>query len=249
MRNDSLPHRPQYRLQTAIILICLTTARATDLPPLDFVVSTTNSAPLQLSTDGAAGNGIVGEISAEIARRLGRQARFVVTSRKRIEDDLRAGRADAICYATPQWVNAPLTWTAPFIPNAEVILMRRDAPTLASLGELRGKTVGTVLGYAYPQLTASLGDSYVRDDAPTMQVNVRKLLAGRTQYAIVDSLSLAYEARTTPELRSLPTLPTSQFKAQCGFSPRLAISAEQINRAVSGLERDGTLAQILARYR
>jgi polar amino acid transport system substrate-binding protein len=219
-----------------------------DAPPLTFVVSSANSAPLEITANGESSGGVIHDVSVELARRLGRQARFVTTSRKRIEDDLRVGRADALCYATPQWINAPLSWTIPFIPNGEVIVMRQEAPAIKSLSDLRGKTLGAVLGYAYPQLQLA-GGGITRDDAPSMQVNIRKLLTGRTQYAIVDSLSLAYEARTNSELTKMPTFATSQFKAQCGFATRLNIPTKQINDAVAGMERDRTLDRILARYR
>ena len=72
-----------------------------------------------------------------------------------------------------------------------------DAPAIAAATELADQSVGTVLGYRYPELKGVLGDRFQRDDAPDMSANLRKLAAGRVRYAIVDQLTLQYEMRTT----------------------------------------------------
>ncbi len=58
----------------------------------------------------------------------------------------------------------------------------------------------------YPELEKALGENFLRDDSPSVDKAIRKLMAGRFRYVLVDKLSLEYQSRTEPLLAHLPHL-------------------------------------------
>ena len=49
---------------------------------------------------------------------------------------------------------------------------------------VKGKRVGTVLGFHYPDVEKRLGTDFVRDDAPSSPLSLRKWQLGRSDYVI-----------------------------------------------------------------
>jgi len=189
--------------------------------------------------------GILKELGDLLARQLGRQARYLTLPSKRAPQGLRDGLGDLICYSRPQWIGADLYWTAMFIPNAEVIAAHADSPPLQRLEQLEGQRVGTVLGYRY-------GDTEVRarllrDDAPDMTANLRKLAAGRTPYALTDLISLRAAQRQQPKLRL--ALQVERFGTGCALSPKSQLKPAELESAVQALVKAGEIERLLARYR
>ena len=216
-----------------------------------FVSTQGNTMPLAAFEDEQIKDGIVRDLGIAIARRLGRTARFVTVSRNRMVSSLVEGQADGVCYALPAWLgNAELRWSRPLIPNRDLVVGRMDAPTIASTAELADESVGTVLGYRYPELESVLGNRFRRDDAPDMPSNLRKLAAGRVRYAIVDQLTLQYEMRTAlSHFKPGSSLTIASFGAACAFSLKGRVSADELQRSADALLLDGTMDAILARYR
>jgi polar amino acid transport system substrate-binding protein len=128
-------------------------------------------------------------------------------------------------------------------------MARSEAPHLHGLAELADLRVGTVSGYRYPQLDAALGSHFLRDDGPTAEHSLRKLLAGRSQYAIVEQLMADFQLRGDPEHRLRIELVVNRFQPQCAFSQRSKLDHAQMKRALDTLIDDGSIDKILAHYR
>ena len=230
--------------------VCLADSAPISAPePIKFVALGTEPVPMGIYQGDVLAGGIVKDLGDAIAARLNTTAIFVPVSRKRVDEQLGSGTVDAICNALPDWYGVKLNWSAPLISNANLVMMRGGATAVSRFGQLRGRTIGGVHGYVYPDLDVLVGGNYARDDAPTVANSIWKLKAGRVDYAIVDQITLDWEMKKDGELRSFPTLLVRRYQSQCGFSPASKIPFARFTRAIDGLIKDGTIDRIMARYR
>lgn len=216
---------------------------------LVMIAPTNHAMPWAKFKDGVLTDGILKEMGEAIAARTGRRARFIDLPSKRVAGELTLGHGDGVCYVMPSWIAGDFNWTVPLIPSGGLLVAHPDVPVLKDLAHLAGEPIGTVIGYNYRQLDEALGPHYLRDDAPTMEHNVRKLAAGRRHYAIVEATSLAYLMRIDKSLRLRTDLVIATFKAKCAFSKRAQVPFAQIERAIDSLVSDGSIERILSHYR
>ena len=214
-----------------------------------FVASLDEAMPLAGFRDEKLSEGILKDIGEAIAIKIGANARFVTLPRKRSESALVSGTVDGVCYARPEWTDIKLNWSKPFILNGDMLVASPGVPMPENLTGMKGKTIGTILGYQYPELEAEIGKDYIRDDAPSMHTAINKILISRTPYSIVDKIIFSYEAKLRPALKSLPTLMVTNFAARCGFSPASSIPFERVNTAINQLVKDGTMDRIVQSYK
>ncbi|MES2148886.1 MAG: transporter substrate-binding domain-containing protein [Pseudomonadota bacterium] len=214
-----------------------------------FIAPTNHSMPLAGFDNGTLSAGIIKDLGDAIALGLGRKARYVNVPSRRVSRFLSSGQADGLCYVLPHWIPGQFDWSAPLVANASVIVARSDAPAVAAFGQLADRAVGTVSGYDYPQLDAALGARFVRDDAPSMDLMLRKLLAGRSQYAVVDKATLDYHVRADAASRLRVDLVFGQYMARCAFSRQSQVPFAQVEHVIQGLLDDGSVQRILLRYR
>jgi polar amino acid transport system substrate-binding protein len=205
--------------------------------------------PLASFSNGSLSAGILKDLGEALASRVGRQVRFVAVPSKRVSLVLAQGGADGVCYVQPHWIDGDFQWSAPFIPNAGMVLAHAGAPVIRSIGELRGQKVGTVAGYRYTIFERALGEGFLRDDAPSTQHNLLKLAAGRTSYALVDQATALYEIRNAPKDKPRIELAYESSKARCAFSRHSKVPFAELTRAIDAVAADGTVERILARYR
>lgn len=218
------------------------------LPPLVFIAPTNHSMPMARFQNGELAGGLLWDLGGMIAGRMGRRAVFVSIPSRRVSDALADGHADAVCYVLPRWIHGNFRWSQPLIPNGGMVVARSDAPVLHSLAELADKPVGTIVGYRYPEIEAALGSHFIRDDAPTMDSNFRKLDIGRMQYAVMELTTLNYRLRTEPRSHLRAEIGFNNFKAQCAFSLKSAVPFEQADQAINGLVGDGSIQALLDKY-
>lgn len=205
--------------------------------------------PIVRIENGVLTGGIIKDFGDALAKRLGRRALYVSVDGGAVSPVLTSGRADALCYVMPAWIDGDYHWSTPFLPDTEMLIARGDAPAVGSLRGLRNKPVGTVLGYRYPRIEQVLGEGFVRVDAANMDQNIERILIGKAQYALIGDTTLAYLQRGHPELHLRRELMFFSFKAQCAFSRKSSQLFEQANSAIDAMLKDGSINQILARYR
>lgn len=240
-------HSPSRLLPLAL---WITAARALAGPgELVMLAPIDQSMPLVRFQSGAISGGIVKDVGDALAQRLNRRVVYLNADTPDVTPFLSGGRADGMCYVMPFWIDGDYNWTPPFLPDAEMIAARHDAPHLRSLKDLKDKPVGTVVGYRYPRVHQVLGDRFRRVDAANMDRNIEQMVAGKVPYTIISEATLAYQQRIHPGLKVRAELVFSAYKAQCAFSKQSEVPFEEVSKAIDALIKDGSIAQILARYR
>lgn len=236
------------RRLTLLLLLMVGSAGALAQPKVVFMAPSNHSMPWADFHQGHLQGGILKDLGEALADRMGRQAQFLTLPSRRVREALRAGEADVLCYVIPGWIGDDFGWTLPVLPHAEVIAARVPSPPFTSLQDLAGRRVGTVLGYRYPHLESALGTRFMREDAPDMGANLRKLTAGRTPYAVTESITLRHHLQRHPDPPLQEVWEVERFDVPCALSLRSKLSLDEINKAIQALEHDGSLRRLLARY-
>lgn len=218
-------------------------------PPLVVVIDSATELPMADIVDGQLRGGLLPELAQLLGRQLGREIRFQLLPRKRVLEALLYGQVDFLCNYAPAWLPGPLQWSRPLLGHEDVLISRAKLPAPTSLGDLRGRTVGTVLGFVYPELERRLGSGFVRADAPSADANLRKLQQGRIDHAVVERRLLAHYQRSGRlSIAVHPPLPVSRVETQCALGSRARLSMPELDAAISAIQQDGSLQQLLARY-
>ena len=193
--------------------------------------------------------GILMDVGEAIAARLNRTARFLVLPSKRIVPALNSAQADGLCYVAPGWIEGDHNWTKPIFHNQSEVIARLDQPKIVSLSELENVPVGTIFTYHYPDFEEILGSRFKRIDAMSMELNLRMLEARRMDFAIVEQITLDYLKKTNRWIDLHEVYRGPRYGAMCAFSKKSSIPFQEVQDAINKLEQDGTMAEILARYR
>ena len=202
----------------------------------------------QFDNDKLSG-GILKDLSEAIARRMGRNIAFISVAGDQVSATLAQGKADGICYVRPFWIDGDYHWSRPLIPDAELVASLPSAPVVRSLLDLRDRPVGTVTAYRYPRVEQVLGLRFQRQDSPTMEENLRRMMQGAVRYTVLAQSTLSYQLKVNKALKLRPDLIFASFTAQCAFSKRGNADFGEVDKAINGLIDDGSVASILARYR
>jgi ABC-type amino acid transport substrate-binding protein len=239
----------QHRLLAAALWACSAAALAAPgelvmLAPLD------QAMPIARFQNGVVAGGIVKDFGDVLAQRLGRRPVYLNADSPEVTPALSSGRADAMCYVLPFWIDGDYHWSAPLFPDAEMIAARNDMPHMRSLKDLRDKPVGTVVSYKYHRVEQVLGARFKRVDAANMEANIQQMVAGKVPYTMISEATLNYQHRSNPASHKVRAdLVFSAYKAQCAFSKQSGVPFEEVSRAIDTLLKDGSIDRILARYR
>ncbi|HEY1131872.1 MAG TPA: transporter substrate-binding domain-containing protein [Roseateles sp.] len=218
-------------------------------PPLRFIAPMNHAMPFGRFEQGHLTAGIVKDISDHIAARLGREIEYVPVPPRRVSQVLAAGTADGVCYVARDWIDGDFHWSPPVLEHVGVVAAHPQAPAVVSLQQLAGLPLGTVYAYRYPQFERALGAQFVRDDAPSMLINLRKLAAHRVDYALTERITLEYHNKLQPGDGLKAALQTSPYRTHCAFTRAHELPLQQLDQAVRDMVRDGSVERILARYR
>lgn len=206
--------------------------------------------PMSRIDDGRLVDGVHKMLGEALARGTGRELRFLLLPRKRISKALQEGQADILCGYTPEWIEGDFLWTDPVFTAEEVLVTDANYPRPASIADLRGQPIGTILGYQHPEIEKILGAGFVRDDSPNMEINLEKLARGRVKHILIAQGVLDYRQRLRAfPLKLHPPLPAASFTTRCAVSRRGRLSLEEANHAIAAATKDGSIARILAQFR
>ncbi|MYM25476.1 transporter substrate-binding domain-containing protein [Duganella sp. FT135W] len=232
------------------LTLCLTSACAYAGPgELVMLAPIDQAMPIVRFQNGTLSGGIVKDVGDALATRLGRRAVYLNADSPEVTPALSGGRADGMCYLLPFWVDGDYNWSPPLLPDAEMIAARNDAPRLRSLKDLKDKPVGTVVGYRYPRVQQVLGARFKRVDVANMDKNIEQMMSGKVPYTMISESTLNYQHRIHPKLKLRAELVFSSYKAQCAFSQKSAVPFDEVSKAIDALIKDGSIDQIMARYR
>lgn len=197
--------------------------------------------------------GMVFDIGQALAARMGLTARWVVLPRKRLDAAAAAGEIDVRCYAIPAWVARPelYQFSDTLLTIDNIVIGRSGMPAIAQIDAIADKPVGTVLGFVYQALEPLAQQGrFRRDDAPSQSHVYKKLELGRSDYALGDSLSLAYHRRQQANSTIAPwRFVFEAIPFQCAILRSSRVPPDDVLTALREIKADKTVDKILARYR
>lgn len=222
-----------------------------DEPPLHVLVDGSIEMPQAQFKAGRPVDGLQYLLAMELGQRLGRTVRFRLVPRRRIAQLLGEGQeADLICNYIPGWLPGPLQWSRPYLDDADMLVTASRRPAPAQLQDVAGQRIGTVSGFLYPETETALSSGFVRDDAPNLITNLRKLASGRIDHAIVGRVTFEYlQRRGELPLELHPPLVIARLRTACALSPRSSLPLAQLDGAIAAMQADGSLARIVERFR
>jgi polar amino acid transport system substrate-binding protein len=119
--------------------------------------------------------------------------------RKRLQVLLESGGLDGIVIGMmPKWVDDPMRvkylWTEPFAYDRFVLVSSAKKPVYYGRTALKASVrMGVTLGYVYPRVDQWIARrKFIRDEAPTEERNLDKLVRGRVDAVIVSASILRY---------------------------------------------------------
>lgn len=234
------------------LLLLASQASMAGQPALRFSVSESWSMPLVELDEHQPTAGILFDIMNRLAQQVGRQAEFHVMPRLRIQTALENAEIDVRCYTAKAWITTlkgDFLWSEP-------ILVQRDLLLASPLtvgpypDQFDNEVVGTVLGYNYPQLQALFErHNLVREDARNQEHVLRKLAAGRYNYAVGHELAMNWINRELPPAERLKAVSViSEQPAACVVRNDPALPVRQILDTLQKMAESGEIQKIVERY-
>lgn len=211
------------------------------------------SMPLIQLDDYQPTSGILFDIMQSLSRQVGMRAEFHVLPRLRVQAALERGEVDIRCYAAQAWVpnlSGDYFWSLPILYQRDLLIASPQTAAGPYPEQFSNETVGTVLGYNYPDLQ-HLFDNHqlVREDARSQEQTLRKLAAGRYNYAVSSQLALDWVNRDLPAIQRLKVISlVSEQPAGCILRNDPSLPTQRILRTLVRMRVSGEIQQIIDRY-
>lgn len=226
--------------------------------PITYGMNDNNSPPfLQINNSTETPviqGGLFFDLGLEIGKKLKRPIRFMLTPRKRLDPGLADGEIELVCYNTEAWAGSyakDYNWSIPIFKQSNLVVglkkNMKNAP-LKSLKDLKGKTLGTTLGFVYPALVSYFKDGRIkREDALSGADNIAKLHSERVQYIILNNLEYNYYRKKDSSLQKAP-FEIDPINVKCASSKKSDLKISDINTAVIKSKKTGRLQKVFLAY-
>jgi len=166
----------------------------------------------------------------------------------------REGLLQIECCVSKSWrSSAPQVesslWTVPVLEAEEMLIFAPGKRfPYRRLEDLRGRAIATVRGYGYA------GSEYFqRNDGADVRALIYRVVQGHSEAGILDRLEWRYLQHENAQLQAPPwnveegpVINRSQLRLR--LHPALAGRLAAFNAAIVALQRDGSLARIVARH-
>lgn len=206
--------------------------------------------PLVFDEDPSNIKGILPDYIQALAEILGVSIKSEVLTRYRLEPFLLKGDLDILCYTSRVWSSQEkaLQWSQPLFSKHEVLLGKKPLPK--NLEDLKGQRIGTMLQYVYPRLTPYFDKKIlIREDGPTEELNLKKLMAGRIDYIVTDEIYIDYFKTKNPQFeKGQERLKLQKYPVECSLGPKSKVSLKDLNSAIEQLQKSGKLRNIFKKY-
>lgn len=222
--------------------------------PLKFGFNPSNSPPLlyQFENDGMpmATGGLIFEMSVAIAEDLADDYVLVRTPRQRISEQLNSNKLDLICHNSESWGHAfsdEVVWSKPLFNYSNVLVAKKEIP-YAWPDQIPNARIGTVENYRYVDLESQFKNQTLeRVDAPSVLVNLRKLLADRLDYVVMSEIEFNFHRATNPQLQR-STFVIGKTDIRCSLSKKSTLTLQRLNKTIDQLTRKRVFQKIYAKY-
>lgn len=178
------------------------------------------------------------------------RARFVAMATRK------QGRIDGIAlFLSPAFLKQPLSkrvaWSVPLFSDHNVMVFR-NGQAAEMPGNLRSLRFGSVRGHEYQFINSMPRRGKMRvEEVGDEMTNLRKLVAGRIDFTLLNRLHFRALSQTAPGLEVLEAVPEpgGDFQRHVLISPDLPQPASQhVAAAVQSLQRDPEWQATLARF-
>jgi ABC-type amino acid transport substrate-binding protein len=199
-------------------------------------------------------SGLMKDLGDALARTLGMRPEYMVVSRNRVESNILQSKVDIHCNANPKWYSnaARLGWTREFFPQIERLISLKTEPDITEIDQLKGKRIGTTLGYHYALLEPMWqAKQATRVNDTRIDLLMRALQVKITDVAIDSELEFAAWAKANPhDARALKVHPMvfSSVPTMCAVAPNANVSVKELDQAIEKMDKGGQIKAILARY-
>ncbi|MBI5878667.1 MAG: amino acid ABC transporter substrate-binding protein [Chloroflexi bacterium] len=197
-------------------------------------------------------SGFDADLSRELARRMNLRAEFVTTGYDALYEELAAGHYDVIVSALPydRLRSQDVAFSDIYFRGGEVLLVRADDRKLAALADLNGMLLGVEYGSNADTLARRLQrrNGYRVQTYTSLADAEVALEAGEVQALLADAVSARLLSRNRSALRIAgePVGDDPNFVIAMRLSAPTLLAT--INRHLRAMERDGTMARLMARW-
>ena len=200
------------------------------------------------------GGGVEGfnvDMAHEIARRLGRTVNVVAQEFSGLIPGLQAKRFDFLVAPTTVTVERAksLLFTEGYLNTDYQFLIKKDAPDLARLEDLKGKTIAVNRGSIYDTWARQNADKYgfLVENYNTTPDAVQAVLSGRAFANLAGNTAVAWAAQRTPGLKPSYTIKTGLVWA-IPFRRDDVAMRNQVEEVVECMKLDGFFAGLHERW-
>lgn len=229
----------------ALIFICSTLSHAA---PLN--LSTTDWPPFTGTPDKPR---VVIDLVQEALHRAGYDSSVSVVENGRLTPDIKNGKFDG---SPALWRDKDretfIEYSNAFLENRLILVGNKGADVSAqSFDQLKGKKIGTVIGYSYGDAVEKSSD-VVFIPGPSQQANLEKLFSGQLDFILVDDLLvknlMSHQSADVKSHLSIGRTPLITRALYLGLRkdfPQAKEIIQKFNGQLRGLLADGTYNKIL----
>lgn len=199
-------------------------------------------------------SGIIVELMQEFAQRADIEVTFLQTPRKRLEYSLAIGKVHVVVTCNPKWLKQPhkVNWGPPLFMEKNVLVISKHAPDLVKRDDLKGLSIGAVLGYAYPEIETLFSNSEAhRLDALEVLQSLQKLQVHRIDAVITSDIQGEWliQHHGFKDDFVIASYLISEHEIIPAISKLSPIPVADINRIFMEMKQDGFIEELLKRYR
>jgi polar amino acid transport system substrate-binding protein len=193
-----------------------------------------------------------GALERELGQPLALSYAPPIRTKRRIRENL----VDLRCFHSLEWDAEDDASDYVELAQTGLVIEERligpsDARPVATLADLDGRRIGTVLGYRYPLLEPAFAAGQARrEDALTELAALQKQREGRTDFAVVRMSMFTWLQQLDSRWAGLSASPlvVARTPLHCGVRRDGALSIERLAAAQRRMVASGELDALLRRY-
>lgn len=238
------------RLFTVLFLLCC--SLSSHAQPLK--VCTNEWPPYTLLEDGQV-RGIDSDVLHLVLSNLGIRYEITLEPWRRCLRKMSDGKLDILldAFYSEERARTMIFPAEPMAESSMVLFHPKARPhDIRSVDDLKGLRVGTEPGYAYSDQAFATGTHFTREDAPTLDANIGKLLLGRLDLVITDRAVGLYTAQIMGVQDAIDFSPKPLYsdRVYAAFSrrPTTAALVPRFETELRRVKNSAEYAAILRRY-
>ncbi len=212
-----------------------------------------NAEPYAFISGGMINGGIIKDIGDAVAKELNVKVEYKQSTANRIKVEVKEGTIHVLPIFNPAWWPTPgdFNWTSPLFPETNIFVTSKAKPfAINGFDDLKGKRIGTILGYYYPTLDPYFKKGeMIRDDGSSLQQNFDKLKAGRIDALVDSNIILSYKLKSLGADFQASSFAAASQDVYFGLSKTLPVDGAKLLAAFEKIKKSGLIDSILKKYR